>query len=84
MKIAQQLETAIRQAGQEHLLRYWDELTENEQQDFHSQLEAVNFAILPEPLPPADWILNPIPRKKSSGTFKLTTAFLKAMIIADF
>ena len=48
MQISSQLVEKIKYANQEHLLRYWDELTETEQQEFAGQLEAVNFSILPE------------------------------------
>ena len=48
MQISSQLVEKIKNSNQEHLLRYWDELTETEQQEFAGQLEAVNFSILPE------------------------------------
>lgn len=48
MELEQTLIKKIKTAGQEHLLRYWSILTEQEQQEFASQLEAVNFDILPE------------------------------------
>ena len=48
MKLEQTLIQKIQTAGQAHLLRYWSDLAETEQQEFADQLAAINFDILPE------------------------------------
>ena len=48
MNLEQTLIEKIKAAGQEHLLRYWSGLTENEQQEFAEQLKEINFDVLPE------------------------------------
>ena len=48
MKLEQTLIQKIQTAGQAHLLRYWSDIAETEQQEFADQLAAINFDILPE------------------------------------
>ena len=48
MQLSSQLTEAIKNAGQEHLLSFWNELTDSEQQSFAAQLEAVDFPALGE------------------------------------
>lgn len=48
MKLNDALTARISSAKQEHLLRYFDALTEKEQADFAAQLEEVDFSALPE------------------------------------
>lgn len=47
MDISRELEKNIRDAGQEHLLRFWNDLTDDEQRAFSAQLEKIDFSILP-------------------------------------
>jgi UDP-N-acetylglucosamine/UDP-N-acetylgalactosamine diphosphorylase len=47
MNVSPKLECALRNAGQEHLLRYWSELTCDEQSELAGQLEKIDFAALP-------------------------------------
>ena len=47
MNISQELAESIRAAGQEHLLRFWNDITEDEQRAFAAQLEKIDFSILP-------------------------------------
>ena len=46
MKISEDLRKSIEKSGQSHLLRYWDQLPENEQKEFAAQLAAVDFSTL--------------------------------------
>ena len=43
-----ELKKAITGAGQEHLLRYWEELTVPEKESYREQLVAVNWAQIPQ------------------------------------
>ena len=56
MDISPKLETALRDAGQEHLIRYWNELTCDEQRELAGQLEKIDFSALPGLI--RDYVLN--------------------------
>lgn len=56
MNISPKLADALRTAGQEHLLRYWNELNCDEQNELAGQLEKIDFAALPGLI--RDYVLN--------------------------
>ena len=47
MDISPELAKNIRNAGQEHLLRFWNDINEDQQRAFSSQLEKIDFSVLP-------------------------------------
>lgn len=56
MELSQNLIQTIKSAGQEHLLKYWNELSEEKQKSFAEQLSAVDFSVLPGLI--KDYVIN--------------------------